>query len=331
MIFTFQFASALILDALLGDPRSLPHPVRFIGWLCTFFERNSRKIFNNVLTAGAVSFLGVLTTTILFLYILLALLHVISPVAEAVVAVILLYTSIACRDLSKHSMAVFEALQNGAGIEAARHEIAKIVGRDTSSLNANGICRACVETIAENLVDGVTAPIFFAVLLSMVPAGELLAPVSMAVLGVYGYKAINTMDSMYGYKNEQYLYFGRFAAKIDDLVNLLPARLSGLFLIAAAWILRLDARSAAKIFIRDRLCHASPNAAHPEAAVAGALSVQLGGNSSYFGKIVEKPTMGDAHRELEPEDIRRTNRLMFVASGLFAVILLAIRFLIVGV
>ncbi len=328
MIFTFQFVIALVLDALLGDPRYLPHPVRFIGWLCTVFERNTRKIFVNEKLAGTLSFLSVLITTLLLLYMILAVLHMFSPVVETVVAVVFLYFSIACRDLSKHSMAVFNSLKKNTNIEVARGEIAKIVGRDTSSLNANGICRACVETIAENLVDGVTAPIFYAVLLSFLPSGELLAPVSLAVLGAYGYKAINTMDSMYGYKNEQYLNFGRIAAKVDDLVNFVPARLSGLIIVLAAWIVRLDTYGAMKIFLRDRLQHASPNAAHPEAAVAGALGVQLGGNSSYFGKIVKKPTMGDDLRALEAEDILRTNRLMFVASALFAAGLLAIRLLI---
>jgi adenosylcobinamide-phosphate synthase len=184
--------------------------------------------------------------------------------------------------------------------------------------------------VAENLVDGITAPLFFAVLASLIPGADLLSPISLALLGAYCYKAINTMDSMYGYKNDRYLQFGRIAARLDDLVNFLPARLSGLALVAAAWLLRMDGTRGLKIFLRDRRNHASPNSGHPEAAVAGILGVQLGGNSSYFGTLVVKPTMGEGLRNLEPEDIILVNRLMFAASGLFCLLLIAGRLMAVG-
>jgi adenosylcobinamide-phosphate synthase len=228
-------------------------------------------------------------------------------------------------------MNVYRALAESENLDAARTEVARIVGRDTAHLDRQGICRACVETVAENLVDGITSPIFFAVLASLLPAGDWLAPVSLAVLGAYGYKAINTMDSMYGYKNVRYLNFGRRAALVDDGANFLPARLSGLLLVVAAWLLRLNGAGAMNMFFRDRLKHASPNGGHPEAAVAGSLDIQLGGDSSYFGEIVSKPTLGEPIRPLKPEDIVATNHLMFVTTGLFCSILLLGRILLTGV
>lgn len=330
MIFTLQFLGALCLDLLFGDPRALPHPVQGIGWLCNCFERLTRRFVLQPGIAGVIAFTLVFSSTLLVIGILLLTLHSLSPLTEAVFAVLLLYTSIACRDLYTHSMNVYKALQNTDDLEPARKEVAKIVGRDTSVLDRQGICRACVETVAENLVDGVIAPLFFAVVISLLPTGELFAPVSMAVLGAYGYKAINTMDSMYGYKNEQYLHFGKSAARIDDAATFLPARISGLLLIGAAWLLRFDAIGAKKMFFRDRLQHASPNGGHPEAAVAGSLGIQLGGSSSYFGKIISKPTLGDNLRPLEPKDIVATNHMMFVSTGLFCIILLVCRFILTG-
>lgn len=331
MAFTLQFLGALCLDLLFGDPRSLPHPVQGIGWLCSRFEGVTRDLFTDQGRAGAVAFFLVSGCTLLPLALLLLALHHLSPTLEVLAAVLLLYTSIACRDLYTHSMNVYRALLKGEILDEARKEVARIVGRDTAGLDRQGVCRACVETVAENLVDGITAPIFFAVLASLMPAGDYLAPVSLAVLGAYGYKAINTMDSMYGYKNERYLHFGRSAALVDDAANFLPARLSGLLLIVAAWLLRLNGNGAMKMFFRDRLNHASPNGGHPEAAVAGSLDIQLGGDSSYFGKIVSKPTLGDAIRPLRPEDIVATNHLMFVTTGLFCGILLLGRILVTGV
>ncbi|SHO50120.1 adenosylcobinamide-phosphate synthase CbiB [Desulfopila aestuarii] len=330
MIITLQFLAALCLDLLIGDPKSIPHPVQGIGWLCATYEDRARKVFVSPGLAGVVSTLLVLGSTLLVLGIVLMLLHKISPVLESLVAVVLLSSSIACRGLYDHSIRVYQVLISGEGIDAARREVAKIVGRDTAELDKHGVCRACVETVAENLVDGITAPLFFAFLASLIPGGELLSQISLALLGAYFYKAINTMDSMYGYKNDRYLHFGRTAALVDDLVNFLPARLSGLALVAAAWMLRMDAARGLKIFLRDRHNHASPNSGHPEAAVAGILGVQLGGNSSYFGSIVKKPTMGEALRTLVPADIVLVNKLMFTASALFGLLLLASRLMIIG-
>lgn len=324
MIFTVQFMIAVLLDFVFGDPRALPHPVRGIGLFCTFFEKLYRNVCKNLYIAGFLSFFSVWLSVVLPLLLTLFVLHRYSPILEAVFAIVVLYTSIAYRDLRIHSMRVYSALASGEGLEQARKEIGRIVGRDTSELNEQGICRACVETVAENMVDGIVAPMFYALLLSFFTPDAHFLPISMAALGAYCYKAINTMDSMYGYKNESYLEFGRTAAKIDDFVNFIPARISGILLVCAAWILRLDYKQSLRVFIRDRFEHASPNGGHPEAAVAGSLGIQLGGAVSYFGTRIEKPTMGDNLRLITTADILLTNRLMFVGCSLFLVIMLGI-------
>jgi len=209
--------------------------------------------------------------------------------------------------------------------------VAQIVGRDTSQLDRLGIIRACVETVAENMVDGVTAPLFYAVLFSLFSPLTGIDPLFLATIGAMGYKTVNTMDSMFGYKNKKYLYFGRTAAIIDDIVNWIPARISGVVLIPAAFFLGLDWKNAFIVFRRDRLAHASPNAAHSESAVAGALRIELGGTSVYFGKEMVKPAMGYPHRELESKDIIKTNHLMLMGSFLFLLSMLFCRLLIVQI
>ncbi len=330
MIFTIQFVGAFLLDLLFGDPRGIPHPVRGIGWLCGSFETRTRRWCSNPRTAGTMAFCAVFLVTLTLPAAALLVLHRLAPVAEATVAVVLLSTGIACRDLAHHSKNVHVALTEHDDLAPARAKVAMIVGRNTQCLDGQGVCRAAVETVAENLVDGIISPLFYAVLLSCLGGGKLLAPISLAVLGIYGYKAINTMDSMYGYKNERYLEFGRTAARIDDAANFLPARLGGLLLVAAAWLLGNDARGSLRVLRRDRLQHASPNGGHPEAAVAGALGVQLGGATTYFGKVVEKPTIGEQGRPLEAADILTTNRLMYVAAMLCCALLLAGRYLLIG-
>jgi adenosylcobinamide-phosphate synthase len=207
--------------------------------------------------------------------------------------------------------------------------VAKIVGRETAKLNREGVCRATIETVAENMVDGITAPLFYAILASCLAPVFDLSAISCSVVGAFLYKAVNTMDSMIAYKNEKYLKFGRAAARLDDAVNFIPARLSGLCLIVAAFFLKLDYRGAARVFLRDRLQHSSPNAGHTEAAAAGALGVRLGGPSIYFDKTVEKPYMGDSQREPVPADIKKTNRLVIAGAFIFVVLLIGLRILIV--
>jgi adenosylcobinamide-phosphate synthase len=326
-VFELQLFSALILDLLLGDPRWFPHPVRIIGWLCVYFEGFFRRVAANKRLAGALTVAAVLFMTMILAFLLLWLLALISPVLASALAVFLLYTSIAIRDLIRHSRAVYDALQGtgDAGLLAGRRAVALIVGRDAAVLDRNGVIRAAVETVAENMVDGVAAPLFYAVLGAICAPGLEMSPVALAALCALGYKAVNTMDSMFGYKNEQYLEFGWAAARLDDMANFIPARLSGLLLVAASFLLGLNGKNSLLIFFRDRLNHASPNSGHSESAVAWALGVVLGGASVYSGQIVVKPTMGERLREIVDTDILVTNKLMLVGSGLVVLVLLLVR------
>jgi adenosylcobinamide-phosphate synthase len=331
-IFELQILCVIALDLLLGDPRWFPHPVRIIGWFCVRFERLFLRGIVSKRLAGVATVLAVLAMTFSLVIFLLQVGAFFSPLLADVLAVFLLYTSIAARDLIRHSREVYVALlQEGeTGLQAGRQAVSMIVGRDTASLDRAGVIRASVETVAENMVDGVTAPLFYAVLGAMVAPLFEMSPVHLAAIFAMGYKAVNTMDSMFGYKNEQYLDFGWAAARLDDLANFIPARLSGLLLVLASFLLGLDGKNALRIFARDRLNHASPNSGHSEAAVAGALGVQLGGESIYFGHPVVKPTMGEQTKELTDGDIVLTNRLMLVGSALFLIVLLLLRRILPG-
>lgn len=305
----YQIIVALLLDLLLGDPQWLPHPVRLIGWLTARLEKISR-ILLPARAAGIATVTLTLLVTALATWGLLIGASAIHPALGTAVSILLLYTAIAVRDLLAHGHRVYQALQ-ADDLPAARNRVAFLVSRDTEHLDALGITRATVESIAENLVDGITAPLCFAM---------LGGPV-----GVMCYKAASTMDSMFGYKNERYREFGWAAARLDDLLNFLPARLTGCLIPPAALLLGLDWRNSWRIFRRDRLNHASPNSGHSEAAVAGALGVQLGGPGIYFGTPIVKPTLGDPQHALEPEDIRHANRLVLVASLLTLLVLLLLR------
>lgn len=329
MIFYLQLAASIFLDALLGDPRWYPHPVRGIGRLCCWSETVTRRWFRNLYVAGLLTVIVVIALTGTVVFLILFLAASFSPAIEGIVGVILLYTTIAARDLLRHSTEVYVLLRDRKPLEDARRAVGKIVGRDTATLDEDGICRATIETVAENMVDGITAPLFFALLASGCAPLGTLSPIGWAVLGAFLYKAVNTMDSMIAYKNERYIKFGRVAAKLDDAVNFIPARLSGVCLIMAAFFLKLDYRKAAKVFRRDRLKHSSPNAGHTEAAAAGALGVRLGGPSFYFNKIVDKPYIGDADAVPVPADIERTNHLVIVGSLIFFAILVGLRMLLI--
>lgn len=323
--FELQLGLAVLLDLLFGDPRWFPHPIRLIGFFCTRCELLSRKWFSSEYLAGVVTVLSVLALTLGCTTLLLGLACLYSFVLAQWVAIFLLYTSIAARDLVVHSRAVYTALQNSESLESARRAVAQIVGRDTAGLDQKGIVRACVETVAENMVDGVTAPLFYAVCLSLLAPFTGIDPLFLALSGAMGYKAVNTMDSMFGYKNETYLYFGRCAARLDDVANFIPARITGIMLIPAAFFLRLHWQNAFRVLKRDRLAHASPNAAHPEAAVSGALGIELGGVSLYFGKEVVKPIIGDNRQAPINTDILKTNQLMLLGSFFFFILLLMLR------
>ena len=305
----YQILIAIVLDQLLGDPRWLPHPVRIIGAVCTGLEKITRAVLPPF-AAGICTVLLVLALTGAATWGMIAGANLLYPWLGTAASIVILYTTIAPRDLVRHSTEVYTSLRDG-NLPEARQRVSMIVGRDTANLDEAGVARAAVESVAESMVDGVTAPLFFALL-----GGPLAAML---------YKAINTMDSMFGYKNDRYLKFGWAAARLDDLANFVPARLTSLMIPAAAFPLRLDPKRSLLILLRDRFAHASPNSGHSEAAVAGALGVQLGGPNSYFGTVVEKPAIGDAIRPLEPRDILRANRLMLLASALTLLACIALR------
>lgn len=306
---TIALAAGYLLDLLIGDPRWLYHPVCLIGNLIALLEKGIRKILPKTekgeLFGG---FLEVVLVCLISLGVPCAVLSVLYrylPLAGLALETFWCYQLLATKSLKDESMKVYDRLKNGT-IEEARYAVSMIVGRDTAELTEEGVTKAAVETVAENGSDGVIAPMLY-----MAVGGAPL---------MFLYKGINTMDSMLGYKNDRYLYFGRCAAKLDDLANYIPARISGWLMVAAAFLTGMDGKNAAKIYKRDRRNHASPNSAQTEAAVAGALRVQLAGNAYYFGKLYEKPTIGDKLREVEPEDIRRANRLLYGAS-VFSVLL----------
>ncbi len=314
---TIALAAGFLIDLLIGDPRWLYHPICFIGNLISFLEKRIRKIFPKTqkgeLFGGALEVLLVCVLSFGIPFGILAVLYRFCPVLGLVLETFWCYQLFATKSLKTESMKVYDRLKNGT-LSDARYAVSMIVGRDTGELSEEGVIKATVETVAENTSDGIIAPMLY-----------------MALGGVplmFLYKGINTMDSMLGYKNDKYLYFGRCAAKLDDAANFFPARISGFLMIAASYLFGMDGKNAAKIYFRDRKNHASPNSAQTEAVMAGALKIQLAGNAYYFGKLYEKPTIGDPIRPVEAEDIRRSNRLLYGTAILGAAVFLALRVLV---
>ena len=301
--------TGFLLDFLFGDPVWLYHPVRVIGNFISFGEKTLRKIFRKTpggeLAAGTV--LWFLTAGLSFLipFAVLAGAQMLHPVLRFLIESFWCYQILAARCLVNESGKVYDRLKEN-DLPGARKAVSMIVGRDTENLTVEGVTKAAVETVAENTSDGVTAPLLF-LILGGAPLGFL-------------YKAVNTMDSMLGYKNEKYLYFGRFPARMDDVFNYIPSRTTALFMIAAAFLTGMDGKNAWKIYLRDRRKHASPNAAQTEAVCAGALRVRLAGDAVYFGKLYKKEYLGDSLRPIEAEDIRRAGRLMYVTAVLMLII-----------
>ena len=302
----YQILIAVALDLLLGDPRWLPHPVKLIGRVAAGLESPARKWTTSPRLAGTLVALFVIALSGTVAWVLVRASGWLYPLAGDAVSILLIYTCIAARDLAAHGMAVFRPLHAG-DLSEARRRVAMIVGRDTERLDEAGVARAAVESIAENLVDGVTAPLFFAAVFG--PVGAIV------------YKAINTLDSTFGYKNERYARFGWASARIDDVANYLPARLTAPFVALAALLLRERPAGALRILMRDRRRHASPNAGYTEAAFAGALGIELGGPSFYFGhdRPVDKPLIGERLCQLKAVHIRNANRLMYATTALFVV------------
>lgn len=306
---TFSLLFGFLLDCVFGDPHCIPHPVRFMGKLISFLEKclnkssDSKKIQQ---FKGFLLVLVVIFTSYLVPFLILFLCKQIHPMVFLAVESLMCYQCIAAKSLCLESMKVYRELKK-KDLPAARKAVSMIVGRDTEILDEKGVAKAAVETVAENTSDGVVAPIFF-----------------MALFGATGgfvYKAINTMDSMIAYKNERFKNFGFFAARLDDFANFIPARLSALLMIVSTLILaifplrqKFHPVNAVKVFIRDRYRHASPNSAQTESVVAGALGLQLAGDTVYEGKVETKDYIGDKVREIESKDIIRTNILMYTVS-----------------
>ena len=294
-----------LLDCLLGDPEKVPHPVVWMGKAITALEKRLRlalpKTAEGERTGGIILAVTLPMGTLLISGGLCWCLGQIHPLLGLALQTIWCWQALAMRCLEKESRNVYRRL-NMEGVEAGRKAVARIVGRDTACLSEQGVIRAAVETVAENFSDGVIAPLFY-----MLIGG---APLALT------YKAINTMDSMVGYKTEKYLYFGRAAAKLDDAANFLPSRVAALLWILACPLTGGSLKNAWTIWRRDRRNHASPNSAQTESACAGSLGVQLAGPASYFGERVQKPYIGDPVREIEPEDILRANRMMIGSSVL---------------
>ena len=301
MVLLTAIILGFILDFIFGDPRWLPHPICFIGKLISITEKAVRRFCGEkpegLLMGGFVLVVIVLTVTFAVPYFILTLAEMYSPVLAFAVETFMFYQIFAMRSLKEASLQVYDALKSG-DLQEARKKLSWIVGRDTAELTDEEVAKAAVETVAENTSDGVIAPLFF-----MFIGGAPLA---------FLYKAINTMDSMVGYKNDKYLYFGRCAAKLDDAANFIPARISGLLMVAAAYFLNMDASGSWRIFKRDRRHHLSPNSAMTESAAAGALGIKLGGGNFYFGKWVPKDSIGDEVKKTDAEDIVKMNGLMYM-------------------
>ena len=318
MMTVWAVLGGFVLDALFGDPAWLPHPVVYMGKAISKLEKFLRsrlpKTPQGELLGGAIVAFCLPVGTFLLTGLVCwgaARLH---PLLGLAVQMFWCGQALAARGLVQESTNVYKELKK-PDLPGARKAVSRIVGRDTAELTAEGVTKAAVETVAENASDGVIAPLLY-----MLIGG---APLALT------YKAINTMDSMLGYKNEKYLYFGRVPAKLDDVANYIPSRLAGLLWVAAAALTGNSARGAWKIWRRDRRRHASPNSAQTESACAGALGLQLAGPAYYFGEYYDKPTIGDPLREIEPRDILRANCMMYAESLLALVLGLAVRLMLV--
>ena len=318
--------TGFLLDCMFGDPVWMYHPIRVIGNLISVLEKGLRKLLCSRIPASeqkkknkrevlAGGILWILTVSLSFLVpaVLLFAARKIHPAVRFLLETFWCYQIFAARCLVGESKKVYQKLKED-DLPGARRAVSMIVGRDTENLTAEGVTKAAVETVAENTSDGVIAPLFY-----MLIGG--------AVLG-FTYKAINTMDSMVGYKNDKYQWFGTAAAKLDDVVNFIPARVSAVLMILAAYLTGMDGKNAACIFRRDRFNHKSPNSAQTEAVMAGALDVQLAGDAWYFGKLHKKPTIGDPVREMELLDIRRSHKLLYGTAMLGLILGIILRILV---
>lgn len=299
---------AYVLDLIFGDPQNIIHPVQVIGKMINIGEKSLlRKKHESErkykFFAGMILNITVISLTYGITYLIRRISE--KSIIFMITEIYLMYTIFSINSLAREGNRVYNILKEG-NIERARKDLSYLVSRDTETMDEKMIMRSTMETISENTVDGIVAPMMYMFL------GGL--PLSMT------YKAINTFDSMVGYKNEKYMDFGKFSAKLDDVANFIPARITGILIVIASMILGYDYENSLKIFIRDRKNHSSPNSGHAEAGVAGALGVQFGGRVSYFGKEVDKPVIGDKIKDFELEDIKKNIKIMYVASFLSLIV-----------
>lgn len=314
LFFIIPLITAFLLDFIIGDPYTLPHPVRLMGKSIGALEKITRKTFRKEKTAGAVMAAVIMSLSFVLPFCLIFAAYKINFFLGIAAESVMGYYLLASRCLEKESMKVYYALKK-RDIEGARKAVSMIVGRDTKNLDEKGIIKAAVETVAENSSDGVTAPLFY--MTFGIPLGYL-------------YKAVNTMDSMVGYKNERYINFGKIPAKIDDIFNFIPSRLTALLMTASSFILRLDGKNAYRMWKRDRFNHASPNSAQTESVCAGALNIQLAGDAYYFGKLCKKKTIGDNNRPIDISDIKNADKLMYCTSVLTLAVAVILRIVMAG-
>jgi adenosylcobinamide-phosphate synthase len=298
-MFLFILPAAFVLDLILGDPKSFPHPIRWMGHSIIHLEPRFRKLPIHPVVSGFLFSFFLILSTFWICFSLVAFSCWIHPVLGFLMEIILVFYCISARSLRDAAMEVWKALQK-PDLEKAKYKTSMIVGRDVTNLGQPGITRAAIETVAENLVDGVLSPIFFAAL-----GG---APLAMA------YKMVNTLDSMIGYKNETYIHFGKTSARIDDLCNFFPARISIPIVALSTQILWKNGTSAFRTALLEGKNHSSPNSGYPEAAFAGAFNIKLGGPNIYHGKLVSKPYIGINFGEATPPHIPKACRLMMVSS-----------------
>jgi adenosylcobinamide-phosphate synthase len=316
MIYTYTVPALLLafaIDAIAGDPQHFPHPVRFFGWMISKWTNRLLKAdLSDVMLVRYGAFLSILVVLVAWAIpaaVLILCAHV-NIWLWFCMEVTLCWTVLAAKSLHREGKKIYSTLKRG-NVERAKKQLSMIVGRDTQKLNMKSIIKAVVETVAENTSDGVTAPMLYTCI-----GG---APLGLA------YKAVNTLDSMIGYKNDNYLHLGKFAAKMDDCWNYIPSRITAMCMLLTAYMIGLDGKKAWRIYIRDRKNHASPNSAQTESVCAGALGIQLAGDAIFFGKTVRKPTIGDATREIQPEDILHANQLMLATSIVMLAIISAVK------
>lgn len=317
-VFVVKYGIAYVLDLILGDPRWIYHPVVAIGKLISFLEKILYRFKNKILTGFILNIITLSLTFIISLFF---------TYLGVFFEIFFLFTTLATKSLADEGKKVYRILKSG-DIEKAKKELSYLVSRDTENLSTNKVIMSIVETISENTVDGFVSPAFFAFLGSFFEVTIFGKALSLALPFAMTYKAINTLDSMVGYKNEKYIEFGKFSARVDDVANFIPARLTGLlFVPIACIILRYNLKNSLKIFFRDRNKHSSPNSGQSEAAYAGALGIQFGGKISYFGKDYEKPTIGDKLKEFDYEDIKKAINILYTVSFIATITFMLIKVL----